>query len=101
MVRYQSLSKPANESLQQRGVAIVPLNLDGLQSQIIAALYNIDILISAVSAFDYHVQIPLATAAKAAGVKRFLPCSFTSVAPPGGFSRLRDAVSKTASHAVC
>lgn len=35
-------------------------------------------------------QIPLATAAKAAGVKRFIPCGFVTVIPVGGVHMLRD-----------
>lgn len=72
----------------------VAVDLVGAQEHLVAALKGIDIVVVAVSAFDYAVQIPLATAAKSAGVKRFLPSSYTSVTPAGGITELRDEVIK-------
>jgi len=43
-------------------------------------------------------QIALATAAKAAGVQRFIPTMFAPVAPPKGLSTLRDTVSEITQH---
>lgn len=53
-----------------------------------------EIVISCVreSARQQQSQISLANAAKKAGVKRFVPCGFGVVAPPGGVMRLRDLV---------
>lgn len=53
-------------------------------------LAGVDVLISAISAHQQLQQKNLADAAKIAGVKRFLPCAFTTVAPPGGVMMLRD-----------
>lgn len=49
-------------------------------------------VISAISASSQLAQLALATAAKQAGVKRFVPCGFITVAPPGGVMELRDQV---------
>lgn len=55
-----------------------------------AALHRYEIIISAVDNQGYEDQSRLAVAAKAAGVKRFVPCGFTTVAPAGGVMTLRD-----------
>ncbi|KAJ7768146.1 hypothetical protein DFH07DRAFT_1008764 [Mycena maculata] len=52
-----------------------------------------DVLISAIGAMEQLAQIQLATAAKGAGAKRFVPWGFTTVAPPGGVMPLRDKIS--------
>jgi hypothetical protein len=51
-----------------------------------------DTVISAISASGLSAQISLANAAKVAGVKRFLPCCYSTVIPPGGILGLRDTV---------
>lgn len=53
-------------------------------------LTGVDVLISAITARSQLQQKSLAKAAKDAGVKRFMPCAFTTVAPPGGVMLLRD-----------
>lgn len=65
----------------------------GPETDLVVALKDIDVVISAVGPRDQTDQIPLATAAKKAGVERFLPCGFITVAPPGGIMSLRDVVS--------
>lgn len=60
--------------------------------QLIEALYDIDVVISCVGPAEQQDQIPLAKAAKRVGVKRFIPCGFITVAPPGGVMWLRDEV---------
>lgn len=65
----------------------------GPEDELVAKLKGIDVIVSAINAHEQHAQIPLATAAKKAGVKRFLPCGFITVAPPGGIMALRDWVS--------
>lgn len=56
------------------------------------ALSGIDVVVCSVGPPDQRSQIPLANAAKIAGVKRFVPCGFITVAPPGGIMWLRDEV---------
>lgn len=71
----------------------MPVDLSGPEDKLVEALKEIDVVVCSVSATEQYAQIPLATAAKKAGVKRFVPCSFITVAPPGGIMILRDWVS--------
>lgn len=70
-------------------------DLTGSEESLAEALTDIDIVISCVGPAEQQDQIPLAKAAKKAGVKRFVPCGFITVAPPGGIMWLRDEVSST------
>jgi hypothetical protein len=56
-------------------------------------LSGVDIFISAISGRSIAAEINIATAAKKAGVKRFVPCGFGTVCPPWGVMLLRDHVS--------
>lgn len=49
-------------------------------------------MISTITAGSQLAQISLIDAAKKAGVKRFIPCGFITVAPAGGVMKLRDDV---------
>lgn len=62
------------------------------------SLRGLDVLISAVGPFDQLAQIPLATAAKEAGVGRFFPCAAVSVLPAGGIHLLRDEKEQVYNH---
>lgn len=68
-------------------------DLRGSEDSLAEALTDIDIVISCVGPAEQQDQVPLAKAAKKAGVKRFVPCGFITVAPPGGIMWLRDEVS--------
>jgi hypothetical protein len=57
---------------------------------LVPILKDIDIVISAIDAGSQLSQMNLVDAAKRAGVKRFVPCAFITVAPPGGVMDLRD-----------
>jgi len=92
LTRPASVSKPGNEALKQRGVEVRPVDFQGPQEKLVGALQGTCIVVSAIGPLDQLDQIPLATAAKVAGVKRFVPCGFTTVAPPGGEMTMRDAV---------
>ena len=59
---------------------------------LVPILKDIDIVISAIDAGSQLSQMNLVDAAKRAGVKRFVPCAFITVAPPGGIMDLRDQV---------
>jgi hypothetical protein len=56
-----------------------------------ALLTGIDTVISVLFPLHIHEQIPLVDAAVLAGVKRFVPCNFTTPCPRGGIFSLRDA----------
>ncbi|KAF7130934.1 hypothetical protein CNMCM5793_003869 [Aspergillus hiratsukae] len=90
LVRPRSVQKPAIVSLQDRGVKVRKCDLRGSEDALAEALTDIDIVISCVGPAEQQDQIPLAKAAKKAGVKRFVPCGFITVAPPGGIMWLRD-----------
>lgn len=92
LTRATSLDKPANATLKERGVDIVAADLSGPIEHLVSILKGVDVLISAVGPQDQYAQIPLATAAKQAGVKRFVPCAFITVVPPRGIMELRDTV---------
>ena len=68
-------------------------DLKGPEESLTEALEGIDVVISCVGPAEQQDQIPLAKAAKRAGVSRFVPCGFITVAPPGGIMWLRDEVS--------
>lgn len=65
--------------------------LTGSHEDLVKALQGVDVVVSAIGPAEQLEQIPLATAAKEAGVKRFIPCGFITVSPPGGIMALRDA----------
>lgn len=92
LVRPTSVSKPAIIKLQERGVQIRKCDLKAPEEHLIEALADIDVVISCVGPAEQQDQIPLAKAAKRVGVKRFIPCGFITVAPPGGVMWLRDEV---------
>ena len=77
------MSKPANVAIREKGIELRALDLDSTEDSIVTALAGIDILISAVGPRAQLSQIPLAFAAKRAGIKRFVPCAFAPIVPVG------------------
>ncbi|KAK6971953.1 glycoside hydrolase [Favolaschia claudopus] len=57
---------------------------------LVQVLNGIDVFISAIDMMSQLSQLRLVTAAKQAGVKRFVPCAFITVCPPGGVMPMRD-----------
>lgn len=99
LVRPSSLSKAANQALKShKNVSLRSLDLTASAEEITSSLQGIEILISAIGATDQLSQIQLATAAKAAGVKRFIPCAFITVIPAGGIHLLRDQKQEVYNH---
>ncbi|KAJ6605415.1 hypothetical protein DFH09DRAFT_1121358 [Mycena vulgaris] len=90
LVRPSSAEKPDVKKLAERGVKIRIVDIGGPIEALVESLAGIDVLISAIDALGQLAQLSLATAAKQARVKRFVPCAFTTVAPPGGVMPLRD-----------
>lgn len=91
--RAASVAKPQLIELEKKGVIIRQCDLTAPEDELVEALKGMDIVVSSVGPSDQHIQINLATAAKAAGVKRFIPCGFITVCAPGGIMWLRDEVS--------
>lgn len=77
------MHKPANVALKEKGVQLRALDLEASGESIVAALKDIDILLSAIGPRDQLAQIPLAIAAQKAGVKRFVPCGYATAMPVG------------------
>ena len=92
------MDKPANAALASRGVELRGLDTSGSHQDLVFALKDIEILISAIAPLDQLAQIPLATAAKEAGVRRFFPCAAVTVIPAGDVHLLRDEKEKVYQH---
>lgn len=70
-------------------------DLTAPEDELAVALKGMDIVVSCVGPSDQHIQNGIATAAKAAGVKRFIPCGFITICAPGGIMWLRDEVCRS------
>lgn len=97
MVRPASAEKPAVKKITDSGVGLRIAELSASEDDLTTALSGIDVLISAIGPHDLLQQKALVRAAKNAGVKRFIPCAFITVAPPSGVMMLRDDVSAQSS----
>ncbi|KAJ0384230.1 hypothetical protein COL922a_008824 [Colletotrichum nupharicola] len=89
LTRPASVKKPNVVALEKRGVTIASVDLEAPQAELVNVIKDVDALISTIHVSGLGSQIPLANAAKAAGVKRFVPCFFATVAPPKGVLTLR------------
>lgn len=92
LTRPASLEKADNKAYKARGVILRPFELDGTHEELVSGLSDIEVLIAAFKPTgDAQIQqIPLAKAAKAAGIKRFIPCAWRTVLPPTGLHMLRE-----------
>lgn len=70
----------------------MPCDLKGPQDALVSTLSGIDIVISAIFVGSLMDEIPLAEAAKLAGVKRFVQSAFMIILPPKGAVDFRDKV---------
>lgn len=68
------------------------IDLAGPENEITKALHGTDVVISTIYGGSVMDEVPLINAAKAAGVQRYLPCFFATVAPPKGALLLREMV---------
>ena len=93
LTRPSSLQKPAVLELAKQGVHIASADLTGPQEALEKTLVGVDVVISTIYGGNLMEEIPLANASKSAGVKRYLPCFFATVAPPKGALLLREMVS--------
>jgi hypothetical protein len=92
LVRPSSVTKNSVKELGKRGIKLRVSDLSVPESELVSVLSGIDVLISAIGPHDLLQQKVLVRAAKAAGVKRFVPCAFITIAPPKGAMLLRDEV---------
>ena len=93
LIRPSSAQKPEVKDLLKRGVKILVADISSPVEELVPLLHGVDIFISAISGMALLEQMGIVTAAKRAGVKRFVPCAFATVCPAGGVMRLRDQVS--------
>ncbi|KAM0276452.1 hypothetical protein ACHAQH_006717 [Verticillium albo-atrum] len=96
--RPASLQSSANEALRARGMNVQPLDLTGDPAALVTALTGIETLVSAVNFAGLPSEPAIATAAKAAGVARFVPCFFATIAPPKDVLALRDVKEDNLNH---
>lgn len=92
LLRPSTAAGEAATALTKRGVRVVAADLEGTADDLFPAVQGQDVVISAIRPLDLRKQIPLIDAAKKAGVKRFVPCDFATVAPPKGFMHIREIV---------
>jgi hypothetical protein len=91
LIRPTSSAKPSVLKLKERGVKIHVAKIKD-DAQLASILAGVDTMICTLAPDALFEQIPLADAAKKAGVKRFVPCAFMTVCPPGGVMWIRDQV---------
>jgi uncharacterized protein YbjT (DUF2867 family) len=97
LVRPASSTKPSVLKLQGRGVKIHVGELED-DAQLAGILAGIDTVISTLGPEAHLKQIPLVDAAKKAGIRRFVPCAWMTVCPPGGIMWIRDQVGLSINH---
>lgn len=86
------MTKPGVAALERKDIRVVPADLYGPENELVRLLAGMDVVISTIFIAELQAEIPLANAAKRAGVKRFIPCFFATVIPPRGVTLLRDKV---------
>ncbi|KAF3014178.1 hypothetical protein E8E14_004159 [Neopestalotiopsis sp. 37M] len=83
LTRESSLDNPKLKPFKERGVKLATSDPNGPKDELVKLLTGIDVVISCIYWANLNDQIPLAEAAKEAGVKRFVPSSFQTPAPRG------------------
>ncbi|KAJ7727522.1 hypothetical protein DFH07DRAFT_930752 [Mycena maculata] len=97
LVRPSAADSPRIKELAERVVKVHAVDIASLP-ELVKTLVGIDVFISAIDPGSQLAQLNLATAAKEAGVKHFIPCAFTTVAPAGGIMTLRDEKEQVYQH---
>ncbi|KAI0333235.1 NAD-P-binding protein [Cubamyces sp. BRFM 1775] len=83
LVRPESICKPVVETFRQSGIEIRTGHLGDSVEKLTQALAGVDIFISTVIAWLIEDQKVALLAAKAAGVKRVIPCDFATAGERG------------------
>ncbi|RBR10679.1 uncharacterized protein FIESC28_09385 [Fusarium coffeatum] len=97
-VRPASINKPEIEQIRQMGASVVAINLENNHQELVKALTGQEVVVSSLVPFTTGPEIALATAAKEAGVKRFVPSAFGPSCPPYGVMLLREFKESIISH---
>ncbi|KAM5384529.1 hypothetical protein ACJZ2D_001274 [Fusarium nematophilum] len=98
LTRPSSLQKREVLELAEKGANILAADLTGAEEELEKALAGIEVVISTIYGGSVTAEIPLVNAAKAAGVQRYVPCFFATVAPPTGALRLRELKEEVLNH---
>lgn len=98
MTRPSSFNNAANNTLRGRGIDVRAIDLSADPSTLVPTLAGVETLIAAVAFPAILTQIPLATAAKAAGVKRFVPTFYAPVSAPTGITTPREEKEEVLNH---
>jgi len=93
LARSTSLEKPELLGVAELGATLRAVDLDGPVDSIASLLTGVDVVISGLTLLQYQQELNLASAAKQAGVGRFVPSFFGPVSPPAGAMYLREKVS--------
>lgn len=91
LIRPASSAKPSVLQLKERNVKIHIAEIKD-DARLVSILIGVATIICTLAPDALFEQIPLANAAKKSGVKRFVPCAFMTVCPPGGVMWIRDQV---------
>jgi hypothetical protein len=98
LIRPQSAEKPAVQDLKSRGVRTLVLDLTEDLEHVAQQITPYDTIISAIGATAQRDDMKLVDAAAKAGTKRFVPCGFTIICPPGDILKLRDEKEEIHAH---
>ncbi|KAF2116486.1 hypothetical protein BDV96DRAFT_644921 [Lophiotrema nucula] len=90
LIRPSSTNTPKAKALEAHGFPFVVSDLTEPVDQLVTKIKGIDTIISAIRSQEALSEIILVEAAAKAGTKRFLPCDFGPVCPPGGIMAVRD-----------
>ena len=83
LVRPESISKPATETIRRTGVEIRLGDINDSIERLTEILTGVDVFISTVVGWLIDEQKGIIRAAKAAGVKRVIPCDFATPGEKG------------------
>ncbi|KAH9888499.1 NAD-P-binding protein [Cubamyces lactineus] len=83
LVRPESVSKPATETIRKAGVEIRVGDINDSVEKLTEVLTGVDVFISVVVGWLIEEQRGVIRAAKAAGVKRVIPCDFATPGDKG------------------
>ncbi|KAI2602151.1 NAD(P)-binding protein [Hypoxylon sp. NC1633] len=78
LARPSSIDSAANNALKKRGIHVVAADLDGPKEDLVTILTGIDVVLSCIAYTHFAAQVPLAEAAKEAGVSRFVPSEWST-----------------------
>lgn len=84
------------QRLVARGVMILEVDTENEIDP--SLLKPFEIVLSCIGPEGQLSQLNLATASKAAGVKRFVPCGYITICPPGGIMENRDQKDEVNNH---